>query len=190
MPKATDTREKTRAAHALFVARGETPSARQILRHIGGGSLSTITDELAKIGNASAVPALPSPSPTPTPEALPAEARTAPEIPVAIVHELANMTAAMRQLVESLGAVQAEVQELRNGGTEQLRVAYERYEAVQRLALQQVDLARQEARDYKARLAALSMDYETREDAMRGRAQQLRDENQRLLGRIEELSKP
>ncbi len=229
MSKATGTREKTREAHALLVARGENPSARQILRTIDGGSLSTITDELAQIhtrekareafamlsargeapsagqiaeiigggnlatisdelsklsaGAGSATPAIAQPQTALSP------GKESHHDQVPVMHELVVMRERMEQLTNTLGAMAAELKELRVGAADQLRVAYERFEAVQRLALQQVDLARQEARDAKSRLAAVTLDSETREDAMRGKVQQLRDENQRLLGRIEELQK-
>lgn len=102
---------------------------------------------------------------------------------------LAEIQAVLRQLTVAVESLQVELGELRLTSAEQLRKAYERYEAVQHLALQQVDMARQEARELKARLATVGLDAATREDAMRGRAQQLREENQRLLGRIEELSR-
>lgn len=176
------TRERTREAHAILVARGETPSAGQIMEMLGGGSLVIISEELAKIGaspSGARAPSSPPAPPTQTPRG---------DCPVEVARELSSLREIMAKLSESTADLQSQMREMRSEASEQLRVAYERFEAVQRLALQQVDLARQEARDLKTRLATISLDFETREDAMRGRSQQLRDENQRLLGRIEELA--
>ena len=176
------TRERTREAHAILVARGETPSAGQIMEMLGGGSLAVISEELAKIGpNSSGVRVTTSP---PAPSAQPPEGACPPEV----ARELSSLREILAKLSESTADLHTQMKEMRAEASDQLRVAYERFEAVQRLALQQVDLARQEARDLKTRLATVSLDFETREDAMRGRSQQLRDENQRLLGRIEELT--
>lgn len=184
MTQPTDTRAKTREAYKMFVARGEHPSARQILRFIGSGSLSTISDELSKIGANARLEPVSAPA-ADGPKLPPVEANNPPDVSL----ELARLRESLAQLAQTMGAIQTELSDLRISSKEQLAVAYERYESVQRMALQQVDIARQEARDYKTRLATVSLDAETREDAMRGRSQQLREENQRLIGRIEELVK-
>jgi hypothetical protein len=180
VPKVTDTRGKTREVYARLTANGEVPSARQVLRLLGTGSLSTISDELAKLTAAS--PVEPPASTIREPEL---EER--PPLPIEISRELASLQGELARVTESLTTISSTLEAMSKTSEEQLRIAYERYEAVQRMALQQVDLARQEAREAKARLASLSLDSETREDAMRGKAQHLRDENQKLIGRVEEL---
>lgn len=197
MARSSDTRDKVRAAAAAMLTAGEVISSRGILKKLGAGSLTTITDELSKweaertATTASAGTPLvadvgvlaPSPERTALPGLSPAADLLAPFDEV--FSKMQAMADLLSKMSTELSEVKDELSEVRKANEEQLKIAYQRYEAVQRHALLQIDDSRQATADLRQKLSLAVRDAETREDAQRGKAQALREENVRLLGRLE-----
>lgn len=183
MPRETDTRSRTAAVAAELEQQGIRPSSRKVRKILGTGSLSTIRSELVKLGYAEEEPASAGDMAAGDAVAgqaspVPGQAAAAPDPRVA--DALEAMAAEMRLLREELASVRAN-SEL------QMNRAYERYESVQKHSLMQVEAARQEVSALREKMANMSMDAQVREDALRGKAQMLRDENQRLQGQLDTL---
>jgi FtsZ-binding cell division protein ZapB len=186
MPKTTATRLKTQQIATQLRAEGVQPTTRNVRSRLGTGSFSTIADELARMQATSAsIPAQQTPS-------LANDRPTLPVVPVpagGVQSEgMKDVLGAIADLSHELGAVRAELAAQRADAVLQLREAYARYEAVQRQALLQVDAARVETSELRERIRQMSLDAQCREDALRGKAQQLREENQQLKNRIAELT--
>jgi hypothetical protein len=194
MARSSDTRERVRAIANNLANSGQLVSSRKVRQMLGAGSLSTITDELAKweaeraSGGALAEG---SPSPLKRPQIAPDHKANAP-MPILQEDALANLTALLQtmavdvaKLSVELSLVREELISSRQAHDEQLAIAYQRYEAVQRHAMTQIDDARQVAAELRQKLNVVSMDTQTREDAQRGKAQALREENVRLVAKIE-----
>ncbi len=210
MGRVSDTRARVRAIADEMAAAGQSISSRKVLEVLGAGSLSTITDELKSwsatrarrlapqclvvpadgvapppppVSAVSALASAPLPS-TPSPGASlgsgPAE-KPEPLLP----GPAAVTQGEVRALFEELRLIREELAAIRKENEEQLAKAYQRYEAVQRRAMEQIDEARQVAAELKEKLQMASMDAQLREDAQRGKAQMLRDENVRLATKLE-----
>ena len=192
MPKLTETRAKTRVAVGELLARGVTPSARKVRELLGGGSLSTISGEMRSMSaeqnfNTSSAP--PQSPFAPSSSTLASQNSECLKLPADTTNVAEALAAMAKTLTEMRAEMWAELAELRKNSEGDLRVAYHRYEAVQRQAMLQVDAARLESAELRERLRTFAFDAQTREDALKGMVQQMRDENQRLLGRIEELQR-
>lgn len=186
MARKSDTREKVRVLAEELVAKGIVPSSRKILEMLGNkGSLTTITDELANWERARNGDANPASEP-------PVQASTAEkEIPVLaallerLTAQITLLTSNNESTSQQLEMIRAELVDLKRTHAEQLSVAYQRYEAVQRHALLQIDEARQSASLLREKVKALSLELDTREMAHSGKLQAAREENARLRGRLE-----
>lgn len=188
VPKLTETRTKTRIAIGELLARGVVPSARKVRELLGEGSLSTISDEIRRMSAEQKFDTnlLPAQSPEAVALGMPTcnnrhRLMLPPDTP--------SVTDALAAMTCTLNDMRAELAALRKSSEGELKVAYHRYEAVQRQAMLQVDAARIESAELRERLRSFAVDSQTREDALKGMAQQMRDENQRLLGRLAELQR-
>lgn len=185
-----DTRARTRQAAHELLARGEEPTVRKVRQIIGGGSFSTISDELEKItAEKSEEPVqAPNSSTSPQPFTGTPPLGYAPPDNTEVLSELSRLSGLVVKLTSELARVHEEMAELRRSSEEQLKVAYERYGAVQKQALMQIDAARMDSAELREKLRNMSGDAQLREDAQKSRAQHFQNENQKLLGRIEELT--
>lgn len=205
MARTSDTRKKVRAAALELIGNGTPVTSRKVRELMGAGSFATITDELKKWETerlrADGTPAASVRQPlTGRPQSLEdleehgandalsqtdrSDLEAPPAAIAALSTELLGQLAGLRVQLE---AVIAELALTRKSNEEQLAIAYQRYEGVQRHAMVQIDEARQLAAELRQRLALVTKDFETREDAQRGKIQSLRDENVRLRERNEIL---
>jgi signal transduction histidine kinase len=195
MARTSDTRTRVRELAASYLARGVTPTSRQIRDDLGKGSLSTITEELktyfdersySQKGNVGAVvanqPGIATHGLRPQ-EALGAFDQSSRGAPAADADNV------LESLPQALKSISEEIAETRKTYTEQLALAYTRYESVQRQAMLQIDSARHEASELRAKLASFSMDAQMREDALRGKANMLTEQNAVLRGKVEALER-
>jgi cell division protein FtsB len=189
---------------AELLAKGEIPSSRKIRDMLGEGSLSTITDELkqweAEQRVARKATVAQSLGLLPDGENLPStqeeEQRNEPlELPSSSTESGVSMDPAWGARVvaelernnKELANLRAELATLRASHDQQLRLAYERFEAVQRHALLQVDEARRDAADLREKLSNARLDAQVKEDAVKAKSQKLRDENAVLTAKVEVL---
>lgn len=189
MARTSDTRKNVRVIASQLSEKGVPLSSRGIREVLGGGSLSTITDELRRIqaeallaetrGAVSWAPV--DTRPHPFSDSLTEE--TDPGITRALV----AMSEDIAHLTSELTNIREELSNIRKSNEEQLALAYTRYEAVQRHALMQVEAARRDSIGLREGLGNAKMDGQLREDAYRGKAQALRDENAGLKAKLELL---
>lgn len=203
MARTSETRKKVRAAALELIAKRRPVTSRNVRELLGAGSFATITDELGKweaeqlkAGETLTASAHQPLSRHPqSVDPVEYEASTsshtagggleAPNAAIAAVST--DILAQLAGLRVQLEAVSVELASSRKSNEEQLALAYQRYEGVQRHAMVQIDEARQLAAELRQRLAFVTKDFETREDANRGKMQSLREENVRLRERNEVL---
>jgi hypothetical protein len=202
MARISDTRARVRAIAEELTAADKPVSARQVLALLGKGSLSTITDELRIWENSrlSAEKLRPLGGPVQPPVPAHHEASAPMEVPPA-PHQFSvvggpagEILGILRGIAETMSGLQLELALVREEFATsekthqaQLAKAYERYESVQRHVMVQLDETRQVAANLRQKLQTTEMDAQLREDAQRGKAQSLRDENARLIARLEIL---
>lgn len=195
------TRERVREVAEQFLASGQKISSRAICE-ITKGSLTTVTDELSKwqaereaslakgnsgsSANESLVPRVERESAASAAAVAPEPAPPGPQpFSNGLAAAIQAMATEMATLSGLVAALKDELFNTRESNATELARAYERYEAVQRHALVQADDARVAAGELRAKLKSVTLDFETREDAQRGKTQALREENASLRAKIE-----
>jgi hypothetical protein len=168
MARISDTRARVRALAEQYAARGEEPSPTAIRRALGRGSASTVVDELRRWREDTAKPAPPQP-PAPSPATHP----TAAEVPSA----LAALLQPLHYAIEALGR-RIEEQDQRHAV--QTALAYERFAAVQKMAMVAIDEAREQTRFWKQEAERAKLDAETRADTYRDAMRSAQAEARRL----------
>jgi len=199
MARVSETRTRVREIARTLSDAGQEVSSLKILDILGSGSLSTITDELKKMEaertassayehppTAGAIPQQVAP-PSPAPAVTAAPPITAENLAEALQAAAAPFLETIEKLYSEVTELRVELSSVRSSNAEQLALAYQRYEAVQRHAMLQIDEARQTAAELRHRLATVTADVEAREDAQRNKMQLLRDENVRLKAKVEVL---
>jgi hypothetical protein len=185
MGRKSETRERVRQVAEELAAQGIVPTSRKLLELLGKGSLSTITDELElwQRGPASAN----RPEKAGALELPPPAAEFGGAFPLLELQgrQIAQLLVNNEKTTNELEAIRIELISLRKTHEEQLAIAYNRYEAVQRHALLQVDEARQNAAQLRERVKQLTSELDTREMAHSGKLQSVREENARLRGMLE-----
>ena len=187
MARTSDTRDLARAAAQKIIDAGGKPTSRQIREILGVGSFTTIKEVLRDMGQDIAQEPVVGPYPAGHIPPPPRDAAAAEE---SGAYGKADGLPAFKttEILLSLAEIKKELVSLRLSHEQQLAIAYERYEAVQRHALGQVDEARSATAQLRQAMAQLSNDVQMREDAQRSKAQALREENAVLRTKIEFLT--
>lgn len=175
MARTTDTRARVRALAEQLAASGEEPSPTVIRRMLGRGSLETVVDELRRWREDTAPIAQPS-------HGEPANAAPDLATPAHRPSGLAELLLPLQQAIESLNQRIAD-QDVRHAA--ETALAYERFAAVQKMAMVAIDEAREQARFWKQEAERVRLDAETRADTYRDAMRAAQAEAGRLADILE-----
>jgi len=176
MARTNDTRARVRALAEEFSARGEEPSPTVILRILGRGSASTVVDELRRWREETAKPS---------------------EAPVALSHQsdavsaspideaLPRVAELLEPLTEAISRLTQRLDEQERSYAAQLALAYDRFTAVQKMAMVAIDEAREQTRFWKQEAERAKLESSAQVDTYRDAMRSAQGEARRLAELLE-----
>jgi len=172
MARTNDTRSRVRELAAELASQGQEPSPTVIMRMLGRGSPNTIVDELRRWKEETAI-----------------DAQRASSVPAATPSAKGDDTATstlsqLRQLLEPLSnAVQhlsQRIDEQEKAHAAQVALAYDRFTAVQKMAMVAIDEAREQTRFWKQEAERAKFEASAQADSYRDAMRSAQGEARRL----------